>query len=579
MGSQATDYLTNGDFAGQHWLKHSSNQRISTVAAFTDNLRAQYPDYAVTNVQACKTDFESFAAAGHATLEVLDDAIHLASREFIPKPTKWSTIEEKVKITTHFAKYLYTWRGQKFFIYAADVTRQGQVDQLHYFIVHKPDPGHSCNEVSGAVRALIETVSRESLALKDEILVFDQQRWSKSPELWQAVREARWEDVILDPSTKTGLIKDIDGFFNSRESYKKFGIQWKRGIILHGTPGNGKTISIKAIMNMLSQRAEAVPSLYVKSLKTNRGPQYAVDMIFRKARETAPCLLILEDIDSLISDEVRSYFLNEVDGLASNDGILIVGSTNHLDALDPAIVKRPSRFDRKYPFLPPATQERVKYAEYWCDKLTGTSEVRLDYAQCPRVAEVTEGFTFAYLKEAFMATLFEFFRASADAAEEGSEGGEASVKMDAIRENFLPTFEKQVEVLRAQMSEESTVTTETEMLKEEEKRKKAAAEDPNCEVDLITDAERPERSAAYLRVYHYLNTPGHGWASDTPQEQEEEQEDGGEEQSGETKGQREGAGKTKGVKMEGGRMVEGEVNDGADPVAGDKTETEAAAKG
>ena len=43
----------------------------------------------------------------------------------------------------------------------------------------------------------------------------------------------------------------------------------------------------------------------------------------------APCLLVLEDIDSLIDDEIRSYFLNEVDGLSDNDGLLILGTTNH----------------------------------------------------------------------------------------------------------------------------------------------------------------------------------------------------------------------------------------------------------
>ena len=60
-------------------------------------------------------------------------------------------------------------------------------------------------------------------------------------------------------------------------------------------------------------------------------------MIFAKARQFAPCYLIFEDLDSLVTDSVRSYFLNEIDGLKSNDGIFIVGSTNHLERLDPGI--------------------------------------------------------------------------------------------------------------------------------------------------------------------------------------------------------------------------------------------------
>ena len=98
---------------------------------------------------------------------------------------------------------------------------------------------------------------------------------------------------------------------------------------MYGPPGNGKTISMRALMNSLSKRTEPIASLYVKSLVARGGPEYAIRSIFLKARASAPCLLILEDIDSLVTDKVRSYFLNEVDGLERNDGILILGSTNH----------------------------------------------------------------------------------------------------------------------------------------------------------------------------------------------------------------------------------------------------------
>lgn len=59
--------------------------------------------------------------------------------------------------------------------------------------------------------------------------------------------------------------------------------------------------------------------------------------IFQQARRYAPCYLVFEDLDTIVSEDVRSYFLNEVDGLKSNDGIFMIGSTNHLDRLDPGI--------------------------------------------------------------------------------------------------------------------------------------------------------------------------------------------------------------------------------------------------
>lgn len=79
------------------------------------------------------------------------------------------------------------------------------------------------------------------------------------------------------------------------------------------------------------------------------GPEFAISQIFAKARQEAPCYLVFEDLDSIVSDSVRSYFLNEVDGLRSNDGILMVGSTNHLDRLDPGIAVSGRRHSRPRP--------------------------------------------------------------------------------------------------------------------------------------------------------------------------------------------------------------------------------------
>lgn len=85
-------------------------------------------------------------------------------------------------------------------------------------------------------------------------------------------------------------------------------------------PGNGKTISIKALINELGQREDPVPSLYVKNFDACQGEKYSIKEIFAQARGMAPCLLVFEDLDSLVTDETRTYFLNEVDGLESNDG-------------------------------------------------------------------------------------------------------------------------------------------------------------------------------------------------------------------------------------------------------------------
>lgn len=127
--------------------------------------------------------------------------------------------------------------------------------------------------------------------------------------------------------------------------------------------------------------------------------------IFGKARQQAPCLLVFEDLDSLVSDDVRSYFLNEVDGLKNNDGVLMLGSTNYLERLDPGISKRPSRFDRKYLFPDPNLQERVAYCAYWRQKLRDNDDIDFPEKMEWAIAGITKGFSFAYIQEAFVAAL------------------------------------------------------------------------------------------------------------------------------------------------------------------------------
>jgi transitional endoplasmic reticulum ATPase len=99
----------------------------------------------------------------------------------------------------------------------------------------------------------------------------------------------------------------------------------------------------------------------------------------------------------------------------------MVGSTNHLDRLDPGISKRPSRFDRKYLFPNPNLKERTLYAEFWRNKLL-KGEKKEDYESgedadtldepvefpeelCSAIARITKGFSFAYMQEAFVAAL------------------------------------------------------------------------------------------------------------------------------------------------------------------------------
>jgi ATP-dependent 26S proteasome regulatory subunit len=113
--------------------------------------------------------------------------------------------------------------------------------------------------------------------------------------------------------------------------------------------------------------------------------------------------VVLEDLDSLIDDENRAFFLNELDGFAANTGVVVLATTNHPEKLDPAILDRPSRFDRKYYFNLPARPERLAYITSWNGSLE--QELRLSESSLAKLAEATDGFSFAYLKELFLSSM------------------------------------------------------------------------------------------------------------------------------------------------------------------------------
>ena len=114
----------------------------------------------------------------------------------------------------------------------------------------------------------------------------------------------------------------------------------------------------------------------------------------------------MEDLDSMIDDKNRSFFLNELDGFEANTGVVVLATTNHPDRLDPAIVDRPSRFDRKYAFDLPAPVERFAYVAEWNRALQ--ADLRLSEQAISGVVRQTEGFSFAYLKELFLSSMMQW---------------------------------------------------------------------------------------------------------------------------------------------------------------------------
>lgn len=400
-----------GDGVYQEFYHNSQGQRINSDAVIVEALRKQYPELHLTIIPMYNCDFLGYTSSGQARAVPADTDDGLSQtlkwRCYSSPARRLDGLSGYVYDEVKFGKYFYTWKEHEYILYVVDGGIGNYTEEINYLLGSSKE----------STEALLEAAGQYGNELHDEVLVYDGGYWQKSRELWRSVQGSLWENVILDPAMKKAIIGVVDTFFNSREKYQKLKVPWKRGIIYYGPPGNGKTISIKAMMHTLYDRPDPIPTLYVRSLVSFSGPESSINAIFSRARQMAPCFLVFEDLDSIITDAVRSYFLNEVDGLKSNDGILMVGSTNHLDRLDPGIAKRPSRFDRKYLFPNPNFEERMQYCEYWRRKLADNKSIEFPAKLNGEIASITKEFSFAYMQEAFIAALL----AIAGEEEQGEE--------------------------------------------------------------------------------------------------------------------------------------------------------------
>ncbi|PSB11214.1 ATPase [Pleurocapsa sp. CCALA 161] len=258
----------------------------------------------------------------------------------------------------------------------------------------------------------LSAVCKSNTKVKGENLVYENGDWRKDKELFESIKSSNFDNLILSGTLKEDIEDEISSFFASRKIYEDYGVSWKRGILFIGSPGNGKTHTVKAIVNQAQK-----PCLYVKSFKSYcRTSSSNISRVFEQARQMAPCIIVLEDLDSLIDDSNRSSFLNVVDGFGSNQGVLILATTNHPERIDPALRDRAGRFDSKYEFKLPGIIERASYIEQWNNSVKKSpkrSPMGLSDAGIDQIAELTDQLSFASLQEMILSSTTQWVKTAA----------------------------------------------------------------------------------------------------------------------------------------------------------------------
>lgn len=208
----------------------------------------------------------------------------------------------------------------------------------------------------------------------------------------------KFADVAGEDEAKENLSEVVD-YLHNPNKYKEIGASMPKGILLVGPPGTGKTMLAKAVAGEANVPFFSMSGSEFVEMFVGMGASKVRDL-FRQAKEKAPCIVFIDEIDAigkkrdnqLSTNDEREQTLNqlltEMDGFEGNNGVIILAATNRPESLDPALT-RPGRFDRRVPVELPDLAGREAILRVHAKKIKVAPDV--DLAKIARMASGASG--------------------------------------------------------------------------------------------------------------------------------------------------------------------------------------------
>jgi len=211
-------------------------------------------------------------------------------------------------------------------------------------------------------------------------------------------RDMMLDELMVLPDTNCErVLEDIKFFWTREKNFRDHGFLWKRGILLWGPPGGGKT----SLIQMLSKEIVALGGLTI----FGEYPRHVVKALeaLRKVEKDRPIVVILEDVDAIVKTYGESDLLALLDGEAQIDNVVYVATTNYPESLDRRLVNRPSRFDEVIKIGMPSADARRIYLQKKIPRFSSDPNHDVFYtknqAELVKWIEGTKDFSIAHLRE------------------------------------------------------------------------------------------------------------------------------------------------------------------------------------